>query len=45
MKMEQVECSETSAYKNETPGNYPKENILNVTRLMQFRADPRGRVV
>jgi len=28
MKMEQTECSETSAYKIETPGNYPKENIL-----------------
>ena len=28
MKMEQIECSETSAYTIETPGNYPKENIL-----------------
>ena len=28
MKMEQIECSETSAYINQTPGNYPKENIL-----------------
>ena len=28
MKMEQVECSETSAYKIQTPGNYPKENII-----------------
>ena len=27
MKMEQTECSETSAYKIHTPGNYPKENI------------------
>jgi len=27
MKMEQAECSETSAYKIQTPGNYPKENI------------------
>jgi hypothetical protein len=27
MKMEQIECSETSAYKNQTPGNYPEENI------------------
>ena len=27
MKMEQTECSETSAYKIQTPGNYPKENI------------------
>ena len=26
--MEQIECSETSAYIIETPGNYPKENIL-----------------
>jgi hypothetical protein len=28
MKMEQTECSETSAYKIQTPGNYPEENIL-----------------
>jgi len=27
MKMEQTECSETSAYKIQTPGNYQKENI------------------
>jgi len=26
-KMEQTECSETSAYKILTPGNYPKESI------------------
>jgi hypothetical protein len=26
MKMEQIECSETSAYKIQTPGNYPEEN-------------------
>ena len=26
MKMEQTECSETSAYKIQTPGNYPEEN-------------------
>jgi len=25
--MEQTECSETSAYKIQTPGNYPDENI------------------
>jgi len=25
--MEQTECSETSAYKIQTPGNYPEENI------------------
>ena len=27
MKMEQIECSETSAYNNLTPGKYPKEYI------------------
>ena len=29
MKMEQIECSETSAYNNQTPGKYPKEYIQN----------------
>jgi len=24
--MEQTECSETSAYKSQTPGNYPEES-------------------
>jgi hypothetical protein len=27
MKMEQIECSKTSAYNNQTPGKYPKEYI------------------
>ena len=27
MKMEQTECSETSAYKIQTPGSYPEESI------------------
>jgi len=27
MKMEQTECSKTSAYKIQTPGNYPEESI------------------
>jgi len=27
MKMEQTECSETSAYKIQRPRNYPEENI------------------
>jgi hypothetical protein len=26
MKMEQIECSVTSAYKIQTPGNHPEEN-------------------
>jgi len=29
MKMEQTECSETSEYKIQTPGNYPVESIQN----------------
>jgi len=27
MKIKQTECSETSAYKIQTPGNYPEETI------------------
>ena len=27
MRMEQTECSETSAYKIQTPGNYPEESL------------------
>jgi len=27
MKMEQTECSETSAYQIQTPRNYPEESI------------------
>jgi hypothetical protein len=27
MKMEQIECSETSAYKIQMLGNHPEENI------------------
>jgi hypothetical protein len=29
MKMKQTECSETSAYKIQTPGNYPEERIIH----------------
>jgi len=36
MKMEQAECSETSAYKIQTPGNYPEESIQNSTLFMHF---------
>ena len=30
MKMEQIECSETSAYINQMPGNHPKENTQRI---------------
>jgi len=33
MKMEQTECSETSAHKIQTPGNYPEEDIQHRTSL------------
>ena len=42
MKVEQTECSETSAYKLQTPGNYPKESIQQIglyikrTNVMQL---------
>jgi len=29
-----TECSETSAYKIQTPGNYPEENIQNTWSCM-----------
>ena len=32
--MEQTECSETSAYKLQTPENYPKESIQNEMKLL-----------
>jgi len=31
MKMEQTECSETSVYKIQTPGNYPEESRQQIT--------------
>ena len=34
MKLEQTECSETSAYKIQTPGNYPEaHNIQNTAKF------------
>jgi len=31
-----TECSETSAYKLQTPGNYPKESIKEPTKFTHF---------
>jgi len=36
MKMEQTECSETSAYKIQTPGNYPEENNTTYRTRRRF---------
>jgi len=30
MKMEQTECTETSPYKLQPPGNYPKESTQQI---------------
>jgi len=36
MKMEQIECSETSAYKIQTLGNYPEESIQQDAACLTF---------
>ena len=41
MKMEPIEGSETSAFRSQTPGNYPKENILHRLRLFANRLQRR----
>jgi len=40
MKLERTECSETSAYKIQTPGNHPKEayNIKNTAKVWNQEA-------
>ena len=38
IKMEQIECSETSAYIIQTPGNYPKENIIYSEQGESFKS-------
>jgi hypothetical protein len=34
MKIEQIECSETSAYKIQTPGNHQEENKKTTGKFM-----------
>jgi hypothetical protein len=45
MKMEQTECSETSAYKIQTPGNYPEENIQHTEHGESFEIKNNGIVL
>jgi len=42
MKMEETECSETSAYKIQTPGNYPEENIQYTEHGESLKSRIRG---
>jgi len=37
MKMELIQCSETSAIRTQMPGNYPKENILHISSTSKAR--------
>jgi hypothetical protein len=39
MKMEQTDCSEWSAYKIQTPGNYPEESIKQFSKLSTTGVD------
>jgi hypothetical protein len=38
VKMEQTECSETSAYKFQMPGNYPKESIQHLEHVESLKS-------
>ena len=38
MKMEPIEGSETSDFKTQTPGKYPKENILHKEQGESFKS-------
>ena len=42
MKMEETECSETSAYKLHTPGNYPKESVQHTERGESLKSGTRS---
>jgi len=44
MKMEQTECSETSAYKIQTPGNYPEENIKHSEHGESLKSRSKGKL-
>jgi hypothetical protein len=39
LKMEPIEGSETSAYVHQTPGNYPKENLVCINFCLFLYVD------
>jgi hypothetical protein len=45
MKMEQTECSETSAHKIQTPGNYPEESISHSEYGERFKSRTRNKLI
>jgi hypothetical protein len=38
MKKEQIECSETSAYKIQTPGNHPEEKLQHTEHAESLKS-------
>jgi len=42
LKMELIECSETSAYNNQTPGKYPKEYIQDSKHGKSLKSRTQG---
>ena len=42
--MGQTECSETSAYKIQAPGNYPDENIQHTEHGESLKSGTRERI-
>ena len=40
--MEQTECSETSVYKIQTPGNYPEESIKHAEHDESLKSRRKG---
>jgi len=40
MKMKQTECSETSAHKIQTPGNYPEGNVQQNRIMLEYSRTP-----
>jgi hypothetical protein len=45
MNMEQTECSETSAYKLQTPENYPEESIQHLERGESLKSEQKPFIV
>jgi hypothetical protein len=42
MKMEQRDCSETPAYKIQTPGNYPEGNYNKISHVRSSRPQSKS---
>jgi hypothetical protein len=45
IKMEETDCSETSAYKIQTPGNYPEESMQHLEQGECLKSSCKYRLV